>query len=97
MKKSKLEFETKVNRNGRVEFSLPVTLLGAEPGSDVTVSIVPGRISKILDAREVTNEEVDRIAALQYEDRQNVIRFLEAEGALAFTPNFLERGMELFR
>jgi len=44
-----------------------------------------------LKARRVTEEEIDAIAALQLEPRENVMRFLATESAFSGNKRFLKR------
>ena len=44
--------------------------------------LVAGTVSRRLRERGVTEEEVEKIAHVQLEGRENVILFLQAEGAL---------------
>ncbi len=77
------DFETVIGADGRIE--VPGGILsrpGTQPGSRVRVRLVAAGIAKALERRNVTAGEVDRIAAVQLEPREQVIAFLLAEGAL---------------
>jgi hypothetical protein len=79
-----LDFETVIDAGGRIE--VPEGILsrpGTQAGSRVRVRLVPAGIADALERRNVTDEEVDRIAAVQLEERGQVIAFLLAEGALS--------------
>jgi len=82
--KHSVEFEAEVDRDGKVQFSRAV---GAElsllRGSRVTVRIVGGVLSKGLTARNVSDEEIEQIGKMQFEDREHVVRFLLSEGKLS--------------
>jgi hypothetical protein len=84
MKSGGLEFEAVIGGDGiiRVPRRL-MARLGKEPGSRVHVRLTPEVIHRALRRRNVTAGEVDRIASLQLESREQVIAFLLAEGALA--------------
>jgi hypothetical protein len=90
--KHSIEFEAEIDRKGRVEFSRTVANeLCLKEGSKVTVRIVGGVLSKELTARDVSDEEVERIGTIQFEDREHVIRFLRSEGALMSNGRFRKR------
>jgi hypothetical protein len=82
--KHSVEFEAEVDGDGRVHFSRAVASeLSLPRGSKVTVRIVGGVLSKTLTARNVSDEEIERIGKLQFEDREHVVRFLLSEGMLS--------------
>lgn len=90
--KHSIEFEAEIDRKGRVEFSRTVAHeLHLKEGSKVTVRIIGGVLSKELTARDVSDEEVERIGTIQFEDREHVIRFLRSEGALISNERFRKR------
>jgi hypothetical protein len=90
--KHSIEFEAEIDRKGRVEFSRTVANeLRLKEGSTVTVRIIGGVLSKELTARDVSDEEVERIGTIQFEDREHVIRFLRSEGALMSNGRFRKR------
>ena len=53
--------------------------------------IVGGVLSSELTARDVSDEEIERIGNLQLEDRDQVVKFLLSEGTLAKDRAFKER------
>jgi hypothetical protein len=61
-------------------------------GSRVRVRLVPSALADELEVRGVTDREVDMIAARQLEGREQVIRFLRAEGSLAKTSRVKRTG-----
>jgi hypothetical protein len=82
--KHSVEFEAEVDGDGKVQFSRAVAHeLSLAPGAKVTVRIVAGVLSKRLTARNVSDEEIERIGKVQFEDREHVVRFLSSEGKLA--------------
>ena len=90
--KHSIGFEAEINREGRVQFSRSVTHeLQLKEGSKVTVRIIGGVLSKELTARDVSDEEVERIGTIQFEDREHVVRFLRSEGALMSNGRFRKR------
>ena len=62
-----------------------------KPGSRVTIRLTDGVVSNQLRERRVTEDEIEHISSLQLELRENVIRFLEAEGALSNDRLFVKR------
>jgi hypothetical protein len=57
--------------------------LAPHAGSTVRVRVLPAVLVDALQARGVTDEEIDAIATQQLEGRDEVIRFLMAEGSVA--------------
>lgn len=77
-----VEFETVVGRGGGI--TLPPELARRfREGEDVIVRLTRGRVDSALRRRHVTEEEIAHIAGVQLEARENVVRFLKSEGALA--------------
>lgn len=76
-----IEFEAEVTEHGTIQVPGPLSR-GLAPGARVTVRLTRGVVGA-LRKRGVSEEEIERIAALQLEPRENVLRFLGAEGALA--------------
>ena len=90
--KHSLEFEAEVDGEGKVQFSRAVAgELHLQRGARVTVRIIGGILSKELIARNVSNEEVERIGRIQFEDREHVVKFLRSEGALSNDRAFRKR------
>ncbi len=90
--KHKIEFEVEVDEHGRVQFSRSVAHeLHLQHGDKATVKIIGGVLSKELAALSVTDEEIEAISAVQYEDREQVIRFLKSQGVLAGDRAFQKR------
>ena len=58
-----------------------------KPGP-VVIRLTAGKKSRRLALRGVAEDEVDAIAAMQMEERAQVVRFLEAEGRLAQDRSF---------
>ncbi len=86
--KHSVQFEGVVDAQGRVTFSKAVPALQLKPGAKVTVHIFGGVLSKRLTALGVTEEEVERIGAVQLEDRDHVMSFLSSQGALKRSKRF---------
>jgi hypothetical protein len=90
--KHSVVFEAEVDGGGRVHFSRQVAeQLGVKSGAKVTVRIVGGVLSRELTARNVSDEEIERIGNVQFEDRDQVVKFLSCEGILGGDPAFRKR------
>jgi bifunctional DNA-binding transcriptional regulator/antitoxin component of YhaV-PrlF toxin-antitoxin module len=77
------EFTANVGEHGEVV--IPDSLLedhGLRPGTRVHVRLTDHALSEQLHKRGVTEEEIQRIVALQLESREQVLKFLLSEGAL---------------
>jgi hypothetical protein len=68
-----------------------VRALGLASGTRVSVRVTEERLSRRVQSLGVTDEEVDTIAAQQFEARENVLRFLAAEGMLGKRSGFRTR------
>ena len=86
-----VRFQAEVNAAGKVNFSRAVSDLGVKPGTKVTVTIAGGVLSKQLEAIGVREEEVERIAEMQLEDREHVVSFLSSQGMLKKNTTLLQR------
>ena len=84
------DFEAEVLEEGtlKLPFSVAAKL---ERGQRVTVRLTKGSIPGALHRRNVTEDEIARISELQLEDRQQILRFLQAEGSLAAAKSFRRR------
>lgn len=75
------EFEVEVGPDGAIQ--LPKHIREKIGGSSsITIRLTEGIVPKHLRRKNVTEEEVEEISGVQMEQRENVIRFLQAEGAL---------------
>lgn len=85
-----IEFEGLVEQDGRI--SIPHDLLRGLPiaeSSKVHVRVTGIQLNRALQKMQVTDEEIERIATLQLESRDQVVRFLLSEGALKTHGRFL--------
>jgi len=89
--KHSVQFQTEVDGNGNVSFSKQVFELQLKPGSKVTVNIFGGVISDQLTKLKVTEEEIETIGKMQYEDREHVMSFLSSQGILSKNKRFSGR------
>jgi hypothetical protein len=96
--KHSVEFETEVTTDGRIRFSRDVPAeMRLIPGSKVTVRIVGGVLSHELAQLNVTEDEIEHIGTIQFEDREHVVRFLESQGSLSRDKAFCRRAKGIFR
>lgn len=96
MSKESVEIDLKIADDG--ELSIPKSVLQrlrVQQGSQVHVRLTTNRLSDTLKARNVTEEEVETIAALQLEPRDNVVKFLATESHFAGNSRFLSRVRKL--
>jgi hypothetical protein len=85
-----IEFEARVTAEGMIP--LPSHLARSmTPGSSVIVRLTHGTIHRTLRKRGVSEGEIEHIASLQLEPRENVVRFLAMEGTLSRDTSFLRR------
>jgi len=78
------EFEGDIGGDGRI--GVPGEILerlAHYAGSRLRVRLMPAVIAEALERRNVTAEEVERIASVQLESREQVISFLLSEGVLS--------------
>ena len=90
--KGSAEAEIRVENDGSAV--LPKSFLRglhAGPGSSVRVRVTSKTLDHNLLLRGVTEEEIELISALQFEQRANVIAFLVSEGALSADKRFRRR------
>lgn len=86
-RKSVLAFDGTVDAHGRIVVPAEVSAaLGPDATALLRVQLTPAAVSEELRRNGVTDDEVERIAAMQMEPREQVIAFLRAEGALAEEP-----------
>jgi hypothetical protein len=80
--KHSIRFEAEVDKYGKISFSRSVDDLHLKPGMKVTVNIFGGILSDTLTKLNVTEEEIERIGKVQFEDREHVMTFLSSQGTL---------------
>ena len=79
-----LDFEAVIGADGKIGVPAKIIRrLGTHAGSPLRVRLLPEVLVKALERKNVTAAEVETIAAVQLEDREQVIRFLLSEGSLA--------------
>jgi len=91
-------FDAHVGRDGTIR--LPARVLERFPAGGATkvrVRLTGQRQASALARHGVTEEEIERIAALQMESRDRVVRFLLAGGSLSGQKAFLRRSREMRR
>lgn len=78
-----LEFRTRIGRDGNIVLPRGVSRAGTlRRGALVSVQVKHASLPLRLRNRGVTEDEVQRIAAVQMEPREQVMKFLLAEGSL---------------
>lgn len=83
-RKSVLAFDASVDPHGRIIVPASVAdALGPHASALLRVQLTPAAVSDELRRNGVTDDEVELIADVQMEPREQVIAFLLAEGALA--------------
>jgi len=88
-KASANEFEAVIDSEGKI--AVPNHLAVQFGGKRLQVRLISTEISGALKDRSVTEEEVERIAAMQLESRDQVIAFLLSEGSLRNNRGFRRR------
>jgi len=78
------DFEGLIGSDGKIEVPGAILeRLGSGAGSRMRVRLMPAVIAEALERKNVTAEEVERIASVQLESREQVISFLLSEGVLS--------------
>lgn len=81
-----------VRKDGTIQLPVvAVQRMGFAPGDRVSVRVSDAALSRRLLDVGVTEDEVDTIAGRQLEPRENVAKFLVAEGALGNSAAFRRR------
>ncbi len=80
-KKSVQEFEGVLEPDGTI--AVPPKIAERFSGAKLQVRIEKKEISDRLKKNNVTEEEIERISALQLESREQVVKFLLSQGMLA--------------
>ncbi len=95
MQRKSAEFDTEIEKDGTIR--LPVSIvdqMDLRPGTKLQVRVSSTALSSALREREVTEEEIERIAGIQLEPREQVIKFLLSEGAATGNAPFQKRLMK---
>lgn len=82
------EFEIIVDGSGSFRIPEPVRRR-LRPGHHYIVRMSRGKLHPRLRRRGVTEDEIEHIVRLQFEPRDNVVRFLESEGLLKGDAGFV--------
>jgi DNA-binding transcriptional regulator/RsmH inhibitor MraZ len=89
--RSSTEFEAVIDKKGRI--TVPHVVMKRLAGSKkVHVRLSQTTVNEALTKKSVTEEEIERVAAVQLEDRDQVVRFLLTEGSLRNSAGFRQRG-----
>lgn len=92
-KQSENEFEGVIDEAGRI--TVPPGLAKRFASRKIHVRLHAREIAKNLQKNNVTEGEVEQIANLQLESREQVIKFLLSEGALQGSRAFVRRAKGL--
>jgi antitoxin component of MazEF toxin-antitoxin module len=96
MRKESTEINLRIPETGDLQIPAEVLKrLNVEHRGKIHVRLTAANLSSRLKQRHVTEEEIERIAALQLEPRENVIKFLATESALSENRDFKRRAREL--
>lgn len=88
-KKSSNEFEALIDDEGKI--TIPSELRKHLAGKTLHVRLHKEEVSAGLKEKGVTEDEVERIASVQLESREQVVKFFLSEGALANDQAFAQR------
>lgn len=86
---SENEFDTLIDDEGRIR--VPPHLHKRFAGKTIHVRLKSAEVFSALTERGVTEEEIERIARVQFESREQVTKFLLVEGALKNSAAFVRR------
>ena len=75
-----IEFEATVDETGKI--ALPKAIVKEVGENPLHVRLTARSISSELKNRNVSEDEIERIGAIQHESREQVVKFLLSEGAL---------------
>ena len=88
-----VEFEETIRSEGTI--AVPATLLRTLRSYNVIVRLTEGSVSPALRNHGVSESEIENIATVQMESRDNILRFLTAEGSLARNAAFVRKSGKL--
>ena len=88
-----VEFEETIHSEGTI--AVPATLLRTLRSRNVIVRLTEGSVNHALRNHGVSEDEIEHIATVQMESRDNILRFLTAEGSLARKTAFVRRSEKL--
>jgi DNA-binding transcriptional regulator/RsmH inhibitor MraZ len=77
-----IEFEGTIDKHGRIAVPPSIRAHIDKGARSLRVRLTSKVISSALKLKDVTEEEIERIGALQLEKREQVVKFLLSEGAL---------------
>lgn len=77
-----VEFETTLDQSGKIVVPESVLEEFGKRSGAVLIRLTAKAITSELKARNVNEEEIERMGSVQRESRDQVIRFLLSEGAL---------------
>ncbi len=77
-----IEFEAVLGNDGIIRIPAEAARLLPSRGA-VVVRVAAGRKDPLLAERGVTEDEIEAVASMQMESREQAVKFLSAEGRLA--------------
>jgi len=96
VKKESAEIDLKVNAGGDLLIPAEVlNRLNVGRGGRIHIRLTTSALSGELRRRDVTEEEIERIAAVQLEPRENVVKFLATESKLSRNAHFKRRAQQV--
>ena len=94
-KKSSHEFQALIDPDGKID--VPSELVKLFAGRKLHVRLSSEEIVSDLTELGVTESEIERIATLQFEQREQVVKFLLSEGVMNTDSAFVKRATEARR
>ena len=92
MKKESAEIDLRIPADGALVVPKEVlNRLNVRVGDRVHLQVTTNVLSRDLKQRNVTEQEIERIAGVQLEPRENVVRFLATESRLSGNRGFIRR------
>jgi DNA-binding transcriptional regulator/RsmH inhibitor MraZ len=88
-RRSRNEFEARIDEKGNI--AVPADVAQHFAGKRLRIHLSPHEINAELQRRMVGEEEIEEIARMQLEPREQVVRFLLTEGMLRKDAAFIRR------
>ena len=91
-----VEFEATIDEEGVVH--IPAAIASTlHKGKRYTVRIIKGSIPRSLSLRGISEDDVECMAMIQLESREDILRFLHAESSLSDNRMFRRRAGNVLR
>lgn len=96
MKRESVEIDLRIPEHGDLLIPMDaLKRLNSRRTGRVNVRLTAANLSGHLRRQRVTEDEIEQIAAVQLEPRENVIRFLTSESTLSGNQGFKRRAQEV--